>query len=356
VGTTPRKPATLWDVAAMAGVSHQTVSRVINDHANVAPGTRERVLRAVEELAYLPNVAARNLVTRRSLTVGIASYGNTFYGPSQMLTHIETSFRERGYALTLSTMPAFTPDGLASAMQDLRARSVDGIVMITPLLDTDLDTVRSVCNGVPFVMIDIDLGAEAPSVVIDQRHGGALAAEHLIRLGHERIAVIRGPSDWTGSALRHAGFSDTLARHGIEPVLSAAGDWSPASGYRVTVALLQERTPFSALVVANDEMALGALRALHEHGVRVPEDVSVIGFDDTPGSAYFEPPLTTIRQDFAALGTDAADYLIQLMSNPDHPPEQRVLEPRLVVRESTGRAGSLVARLRAPEHDGPSGD
>jgi DNA-binding LacI/PurR family transcriptional regulator len=345
VATEPRKPATLWDVAALAGVSHQTVSRVVNEHPNVAPNTRARVLRAIEELAYLPNVAARNLVTRRSLTVGIASYGNAFFGPAQMLTHIETSFRERGYALTLSTMPTLTADGLASAIHDLRARAVDGIVMITPMVHTDFDTVRDACRGVPFVMIDVDLGVDAPSVVIDQRRGGELAAQHLIRLGHERIAVVRGPSDWTGSVLRHAGFTDALARHGIAPVVSGTGDWSPASGYSVTESLLHRGTPFTALVAANDEMALGAIRALHEHGLRVPADVSVIGFDDTPASAYFEPPLTTVRQDFVALGTDAAEYLIRRMGDPAQPPKQHVLEPRLVVRRSTGRAGPPVTPL-----------
>lgn len=353
MATEPSKRATLWDVAALAGVSHQTVSRVVNEHPSVAPGTRARVLRAIDELAYLPNVAARNLVTRRSQTVGIASYGNAFFGPAQMLAHIETSFRERGYALTLSTLPSLTPDGLAAAIHDLRARAVDGIVMITPMVHTDLATVREACHGVPFVMIDINLGVEAPSVVIDQRRGGELAAEHLIRLGHQRIAVVRGPSDWTGSVLRHAGFSEALLRHGVTPVLSAAGDWSPASGYVITQALLHERIPFSALVVANDEMALGAMRALHEYGLRIPEDISVIGFDNTPGSAFFEPPLTTVHQDFVALGTTAAEYLIERIHNPAQALTQRVLEPRLVVRRSTGRAGPPVIQVST---DKPRGD
>jgi len=334
-----KRPATLWDVAALAGVSHQTVSRVVNDRPNVAAPTRARVLAAIDALGYLPNVAARNLVTRKSLTVGIASYGNNFFGPSQMLAHIETSFRERGYALTLSTMPTLTPDGLAAAIQDLRARAVDGIVMITPMITTDLETVRSACNGVPFVMVDIDIGLAAPSVVIDQRRGGQLAAEHLLRLGHDKIALIRGPRSWTGSMLRHAGFTEALSRHGIAPALSGTGDWTPASGYQVATALLHKRTPFTALVAANDEMALGAIRALHEHGLRVPEDVSVIGFDDTPSSAFFEPPLTTVRQDFTALGVDAAEYLIEQIDHPERPAKQRVLEPQLVVRRSTARVG-----------------
>jgi DNA-binding LacI/PurR family transcriptional regulator len=334
------KRATLHDVAALARVSHQTVSRVINDHPNVAPATRDRVNGAIRKLRYRPNAAARNLVTRRSRTVGIVSHAINFYGPSQMLLHVEASFRSRGYGLTLSNVATLSAQGLTAAIAELRSREVDGIVMITPVVRTDIDAVTTACSGVPFVMIDINLGGHAPSVVIDQRRGGELTAEHLIAYGHRRIAVVRGPSAWTGSVLRHAGLTSALKRAGIAPVYSEAGDWTPASGYRIAQRLISRGVPFTAVVAGNDEMALGVMRALHEHGMRVPDDVSVTGFDDVPGAAYCQPPLTTVHQDFADLGTHAATFLIDLVTEPTPATSlrQHVLTPRLVVRGSTGPA------------------
>lgn len=337
------KRATLHDVAALARVSHQTVSRVINDHPNVAPATRERVVGAIRKLGYRPNAAARNLVTRRSRTVGIVSHAISFYGPSQMLVNVETSFRSRGYGLTLSSVPNLSAQGLTTAIAELRSRGVDGIVMITPVVRTDIEAIRAACSGIPFVLIDINLGVLAPSVVIDQRRGGELTAEHLIGYGHRRIAVVRGPSGWTGSVLRHAGLTSALKRSGVVPVFSESGDWTPASGYRIAQRLLAREVPFTAVVVGNDEMALGVMRALTEHGLRVPDHVSVIGFDDVPGAAYFQPPLTTVHQDFAELGTRAASYLIDLVTDPAQAVSQHVLMPRLVVRSSTGPAPDASA-------------
>ena len=329
------KQATLVDVAARAGVSYQTVSRVINDHPNVAPSTRARILQAIEELRYLPNVAARILVTRRSKTVGIVSYGTAYFGPGQMVAHIEASFRERGYGLTLATLAELTLDALDAAVHELRGRAVDGIVMITPIVGIDPRAVRAACGSVPYVMIDIALGASSPSVVIDQRLGGVLAARHLLDLGHRRIAELRGPHDWTGAVLRHEGLVASLREAGLAPVAAEEGDWTSASGHAATLRLIDRGPPFTALVAANDQMALGAMRALRERGLEVPRDVSVVGFDDLPESAFFEPPLTTIHQDFASLGRAAAECLGEVIDGRPSPAEQRVLEPRLVVRAST---------------------
>jgi DNA-binding LacI/PurR family transcriptional regulator len=331
------KQATLVDVARRAGVSYQTVSRVINGHPNVAPATRERILGAIEELNYLPNVAARNLVTRRSRTVGIISYGSTYYGPAQMLTHIEASFREREYGLTLSTLPEMSLAALRSAILELRGRFVDGIVMITPIAGIETDEIQALCRNVPFVMIDIALGAASPSVVIDQRGGGMLAARHLLELGHRHIAEIRGPRGWSAAHHRHEGLLAVLREAGLAPTFSAEGDWSARSGHAAARQLLDAGVPFSGLFASNDQMALGAMRALHASGLRVPEDVSVVGFDDLPESAYFEPPLTTVHQDFASLGRESAAYLNDLIDGGPTPQMQHVLEPELVVRHSTRR-------------------
>lgn len=329
------KQATLVDVARKAGVSYQTVSRVINGHPNVAPHTRERILDAIEQLNYLPNVSARNLVTRRSRTVGIISYGSTYYGPAQMVTHIEASLREREYGLTLSTLPQMSVAALRAAILEVRRRSVDGIVMITPIADIQTHEVQALCRQVPFVMIDIALGEALPSVVIDQRRGGMLAAQHLVDQGHREIAEIRGPRDWSAAALRHDGTLTVLHEAGIEPTLSVEGDWTAHSGYEAAHRVVDAGVAFSGLVVSNDQMALGAIRALRERGLRVPDDISVVGFDDLPESAYFEPPLTTVHQDFASLGRESAAYLSDLIDGRPTPLMQHVLAPELVIRRST---------------------
>lgn len=323
------------DVAKQAGVSYQTVSRVVNNHPNVAPRTREKILRAIQELNYLPNVTARNLVTRRTNTVGIISYGTSFFGPGQMLTNIEASLRERGYALTISTLTELNRDGLLAAIRELRSRSVDGIVMIAPTLQADVTEIRSLGGELPIVMVDVPPGRSLPSVVIDQRKGGVLAARHLLELGHTRIAEIVGPPAWTGAALRHAGMQATMAEAGLQAAASAEGDWSASSGYEATGRLLAGGAEFSAVFVSNDQMALGAIRALRERGLSVPDDISIVGFDNLPESAYFEPPLTTVRQDFVSLGRESAEYLSDLIEERDTPRRQRVIEPELVIRLST---------------------
>ena len=327
------------DVAHRAGVSYQTVSRVVNGHPSVAPKTRASVLAAIDELQYLPNAAARNLVTRRSRTVGIVSYGTTYYGPGQMVANIETSVRERDYGLTLSTLTEMSVEGLRTAIHELRSRSVDGIVLITPLANIDLIEIRKLCRNVPFVMIDVALDEPVPSVVIDQRRGGMLAARHLLELGHRDIAEIRGPMAWSGAVLRHEGMLAELHEAGLEPVLSVEGDWSATSGHAAANRLLDAGAPFSGLFASNDQMALGAMRALRERGLGVPDDVSVVGFDNLPESAFFEPPLTTVHQDFVSLGRESASYLSDLIDQRPTSRRQHVVEPELVVRSSTRRRG-----------------
>lgn len=329
-----RKP-TLHDVAALAGVSYQTVSRVVNRHPSVSKPTRLRVQRAIAELDYSPNRAAQSLVTRRSRTVGIVSFGTQYYGPSQMLTNIEAALRAEGYGLVYAAVDEDDPSELERQIAAMRAQLVDGLVLITPVEAYRTDEVTRLIRT-PFVMIDVHLGERVPSVVIDQRHGARLATAHLLELGHTRLAEISGPLRWSGAEQRHAGFLATLAEAGLEPVASLASDWTPAGGHRACGALLARNEPFTGLVVGNDQMALGAMRALREAGLDVPRDVSVVGFDDIPEAAYLEPPLTTIRQDFAALGHQAAELLLSFIGAPETPAQQRVLYTELVRRKSTG--------------------
>lgn len=325
--------ATLHDVAQLAGVSHQTVSRVVNRHPSVAAATRSRVLEAIRELDYAPNRVAQSLATRRTKTVGIIGYGTTHYGPAQMVAHIEGGLKAKGYGLVYATVADLGVDVLREQIAALRNQLVDGLVLVTPVGGGHLAETSDLIH-LPFVMIDPMLGEQVPSVVIHQRYGARLATEHLIAKGHRAIAEVTGPMDWSGAAQRHEGWLAALADAGLEPVASVAGNWSAASGHDATAGLLRAGKRFTALFVANDQMALGALRALREAGLTIPGDVSVVGFDDIPEAAYFEPPLTTVCQDFTTLGQQAVDLLLARMAAPEAAAHQRVLYPTLIERAS----------------------
>ncbi len=331
--TEKRRRATLHDVAQLAGVSHQTVSRVVNQHPSVAEQTRLRVLEAIRELDYAPNRVAQSLATRRSKTVGIVGYGTTHYGPSQMVAHIEADLKAKGYALVYTAVADLSADVLREQVASLRDQLVDGLVLITPAGGGHLLEAGGLIR-VPFVMIDAMLGEHVPSVVIHQHHGARLATQHLVDKGHRALCEISGPLTWSGARQRHDGWLATLKDAGITPGASVEGDWTPASGYQAAKRLLGLGERFTGVFVGNDQMALGALRAFREAGLDVPGDVSVVGFDDIPEAAYFEPPLTTVRQDFTALGQQAVDLLLARMSSPDVPAQQRVLYPQLIERQS----------------------
>lgn len=326
---------TLNDVAEAAGVSYQTVSRVINDHPHVAAGTRRRVLKAIKQLGYQPNAAARQLVTGRSNMIGIVSFGLGYYGPSQMVLNIESALRSHGFGLIVTTINELADNELATAVQNLRSQRADGLVLITPLVEMDVEKTVDLLEGLRYVMIDVEQQDQVPSIAIDQAYGSRLATRHLIDLGHRSLAEISGPLRWYDARSRHQGWLEMLAEAGLEPGLQAEGDWTARGGYEAARQLLRDGLRFTGLVVANDQMALGAIHALREHGFRIPEDVSVTGFDDVPEAAFFQPPLTTVRQDFTALGQQSVAYLVSLLEDPSTPLHQRVLYPTLIPRRST---------------------
>jgi DNA-binding LacI/PurR family transcriptional regulator len=329
------KRITLSDVAALAGVSSQTVSRVVNNHPYVSDETRRRVEEAIRQLNYYPNRAARSLATQRSCMLGIVTYGMMHYGPAQMMSNVEQTAKGRGYSVSFTSVNSMSPEAIREALETIGGREMDGLVLITPVLGISHPDLAAICGGVPFVQVDTELAAQVPSVVIDQRYGAQLVAQHLIDLGHKRICAISGPLNWHGARARFDSWRATLRAAGLEPGESVEGDWTAAGGYTATCQLLDAGARFTALFVSNDQMALGAIRALRTRGLRIPEDISVAGFDDTPEAAYFEPPLTTVQQDFAALGEQSVEYLIALIDKPETPFHQRVLYPHLIVREST---------------------
>jgi DNA-binding LacI/PurR family transcriptional regulator len=324
-----RRP-TLRDVAREAGVSYQTVSRVINNNVNVSTATRHRVLKAIEVLDFHPNRAAQILQTERSHTIEVVM---PYFGFNRVLYDMARTTHELGYHFVIS---AIDNDEFTSTLESANSRFVDGLILtpLIPIVD-DYDTLNGLTHGIPFVQIGATLGAYLPSVIYDQAKGARLAAQHLIDLGHRQIAEISGPLLNYDAHDRHEGWSATLTEHGLATDMSIESDFTTEGGYEAMSRLLDEGAAFTAVFVGNDSMALGAQTALRQRGLCVPDDVSVVGFDDVPESAHLVPALTTVRQDFPLLGQLAVEYIIELIEKPDTPVYQRVLPPKLVIREST---------------------
>jgi DNA-binding LacI/PurR family transcriptional regulator len=322
----------LEDVAERAGVSHQTVSRVINNHPNVSKATRERVEAAIAELGYRRNTAARSLVTRRSQTIGVLASELSQYGPANTLLGVEQAARNAGYFVSIAALKSVSRESIFDAVRHFMDQSVDGIVVSVPHSDTLL-ALADLKIGAPVVAVG-SLGNDAVSgAMVDQARGAELAVGHLIELGHRRIGHIAGPQDWIDGVARAEAWSAVLGSAGLDDDLLMTGDWSAGSGYEIGRKLAAERSA-TAVFVGNDQMALGLLRAFNEAGIRVPDDVSVVGFDDQPESGYFIPPLTTVRQDFEELGRRCIDIMLAAIEDGESV-SSTVVAPELVVRQST---------------------
>ncbi|MGW4489808.1 LacI family DNA-binding transcriptional regulator [Amycolatopsis sp. NPDC004368] len=336
-GAAGDRQASLTDVAGLAGVSHMTVSRVINGTGPVRPETRARVLAAVEELRYRPNSAARALVTGRSGTLGVVALESNLYGPASTLHGIENAAREAGYAVTITSVSRPGRSSIADAVESLRRQAAEGIVVIAPHV-TAGKALAGVPAAVPVVAVGGGgAGGEAPPVPVisvDQYDGARRATEHLLALGHRTVWHVAGPEDWLEALDRERGWRETLERHGAEVPPVIRGDWSPASGYAAGRELAR-KPGLDAVFAANDQMALGLLRAFTEAGIGVPADVHVAGFDDVPEAAYFTPPLTTVRQDFIEVGRRTFGLLTERMAGGDRH-VRHLVQPELIVRESTG--------------------
>jgi DNA-binding LacI/PurR family transcriptional regulator len=327
---TPRRPV-MADVARLAGVSHQTVSRVINGATSIRPSTRERVQRAIDDLGYHPNTAARALVTRRSKTIGIIGSNTALYGPASIQFSIQDAARTAGYFTSLVTLAAVTHDELRGALDYLSRQSVEAIVMIVTQQEA-LAVVRSEATSIPLIVVEGELSGRGLSVGVDQFEGARLATQHLVDLGHRDIVHVSGPLTWTEARARRAGYTEVMSAAGLQVRADFEGDWSPARGYAIGRELVK-RDDFSAVFVANDQMAIGILHAFSQAGIAVPDDVSLIGFDDVPEAAYLNPALTTVRQDFHAVGQRAIELLTAVLDGASS--ATPLLAPELVVRDST---------------------
>jgi DNA-binding LacI/PurR family transcriptional regulator len=319
------------DVARLAGVSHQTVSRVINGQNNLRPETRDRVQRAIDQLGYRPNRAARALVTKRSATIGIIGSKSGFWGPSTTHRTVQSAAREAGYSVSAVSLTTLTREELVGALHHLHDQGVEGIVLIAAT-DDAIAAARSQESVVPVVVVEGDPATSRWTVGIDQAGGARLGTRHLIEAGHQRIVHLSGPYGWTESRAREQGWQEALDDAGLPWTPVLRGDWSARSGYECGLRLAEDHT-VTAAFCANDQMALGLLRAFHENGRRVPEDFAVVGFDDIPEAAYLIPPLTTIRQDFTEVGRRAIGILRAALDGTASP--ETSIAPELIVRSSS---------------------
>jgi DNA-binding LacI/PurR family transcriptional regulator len=332
-GRRPRPPA-MTDVARLAGVSHQTVSRVLHNDPSVRPDTRDRVVSAIERLGYRPNSAARMLKTGRSEVLGVISFDTTLYGPASTLFEIEQAAREAGYFVSIASLPGLEVDAVRDAVDRLVAQSVAGIMIVAPLVSA-AEAIIALPSYLPVVVVQGGPESGVPEVIVDHESGARQATEHLLRLGHRTVWHVSGPEGWIETSQRVAGWRKALDAAGAKVPEVLAGDWSSRSGYLAGRRLAQLRS-VSAVFVANDHMSLGVLRALQEGGRRVPEDVSIVGFDDIPEAAYITPPLTTIRQDFAEVGRRSLRLMLAQLASGARIESKVVVPAQIVVRQSTG--------------------
>ncbi|CAB4530084.1 unannotated protein [freshwater metagenome] len=328
-----KRAVSMLDVAAYSHVSHQTVSRVLNNHKNVSFKTRSKVLEAIKELGYAPNLAARALSNGKTTTIGVLSYNSTLFGPASMLHAVQNAARDVGYAVTLATTKGVNEIAISAGIKELVQSGVDGIILITPLTRGNQIS-KETLSGTPCVIVEGESLKDIPSVNVDQLTGAQKAVEYLITLGHTNIAHISGPSTWYEASKRREGWKKALKNAGLELGPLEFGDWSANSGYRAIKEIVKGSNA-TAVFVANDAMALGVLKALNELKVKVPTEMSVAGFDDIPESEFLIPGLTTIRQDFLSVGKLSLELLMDRIEKRTRDSFHIAIQPELIVRKST---------------------
>ncbi|MFD7660280.1 LacI family DNA-binding transcriptional regulator [Actinosynnema sp. NPDC059797] len=327
------RKASMADVARLAGVSAQTVSRVSNGHSSVVESTREQVLDAMRKLGYRPNSAARALKYGEFRTIGVILFTLSSVGNSRTLEAIVDSAAQQGYAITLIPVAVPTQDGVLGAFTRLGELAVDAVIVIMEVHLLDAATV-TLPIGVPVVVVDSNGGDRYTVVDTDQADGARRAVGHLLDLGHRTVWHVAGPEDSYAAEGRAAAWRAALEEAGLPVPPMARGDWTADSGYRAGLALAGE-PGCTAVFAANDQMALGLLRAFHEKGRVVPRDVSVVGFDDLPDASSFIPPLTTVHQDFTEVGRRCVERVLRQVRHRRARPGTTLVPTRLVVREST---------------------
>jgi DNA-binding LacI/PurR family transcriptional regulator len=318
----------MYDVAEVAGVSHQTVSRVLHGFEGIRPDTRERVLAAIRETGYRPNLAARMLVTRRSRAIGVLAPASADFGPVSTLQAVEQAIRAAGWQPLVTSTPV-DAESVREGLELMLGRSVEALVVIAPY-QVVLEEVARLTEELPVIVLQT---GEATDVTVDQAEGARLAVRHLAGLGHRRVQLLTGPAEFLESGVRREAAHDELRRGGVAVAPDLAGDWTADSGYALAALLDPEAT---AVLCANDQMAIGLIHGLADRGLRVPDDVSVVGFDDIPESAHTLPPLTTVHQAFDEVARRAVERVVGQLEHAEARPGSPV-PARLVERASTAR-------------------
>ena len=334
------KHTTIYDVAEQAGVSIQTVSRVLNNRPDVSTGTRQRIQDIIKQMGFQPFSNARGLSSKHTYTLGLVAANFSDFWFSQILTGAEKETREHGFFFMLGSLTC-NPEDEPEFLRLLTERHVDGVLFIRASCAEETEHLNRLKeSGIPIVTTgNCPPESGLAMVDVDNVSGGSKATEYLVNLGHTRIAMLSGPPEWRAARDRTEGYLQALQEAGVpaNPDLIIEGTWQYKSGYLGAKALLEKKVPFTAIFAQNDLMARGAISALHEAGQRVPEDISIIGYDDIPEAEFSDPPLTTIRQPMEEVGRAATRLLILMVEDPDTTPNQILFDTELIARSSCSR-------------------
>jgi len=342
--TVRHKRPTIKQVATAAGVSTQTVSRVMNDRPDVSAETRERVQKIIGDMGYMPSALARSLIQQRSYTLGIVTAGLKYTGPSRTLSGITNAAEEFGYSLILKELPYFTANDVNPTLQELLSRHADGVIWAVPEIGENREWLSNTPFDleVPIVFLTMEPRPNVPVVSIDNYRGGRMATEHLLEQGYRRIGHISGPLDWWEARQRMAGWKDAMQAAGLEAGEDhwAEGNWSSASGAQAIKTLFDRYADMDAVFVANDQMALSVMQAACCNGLKIPDEIGVVGFDNIPESEFFWPPLTTVHSEQYSVGKMAVEEMVKIIEEGRQNHEMNehasiVLAPTLVVRQSS---------------------
>lgn len=327
---------TFKDVAKLANVSTQTVSRVTNGSANVAEETRIKVNAAIKELGYIPNKGAQILSRAKSTMIGVVTVDILLHGASLITNGIRKQAKQHGYGISLAVVSTHTYEKVTAAIDELKSQRVEFVILNIPLSKEESEQIQTTYQGMHFVFIDVPLDSQVNAVYAANYEGAKAAVNLMISLKRKRFLVITGPNDSSASQQRLAGWIDSIEAHPDAAIVDQfEGDWLASSGYLHTQQALSNSCQFDAVLVGSDQMALGVLRALNEFALQVPQQVSVIGFDDTADSAYFTPPLTTIRQDFLLIGERSVLMVLKMAEAELQSVQQEFIETQLIERKST---------------------
>jgi LacI family transcriptional regulator len=332
---------TIKDIAKLCDVSTQTVSRVINKRPDVSPETRDAVEKAIADMGYKPSALARSLVQQRSYTLGVITAGIRYVGVAQTLNGITEHCEASGYALLIKELPRFDTPNIVPVIESLIAHQVEGIIFAAPELKENIKTAQdqlpSFCP--PILFLKSQVNPNFTTINIDNYGGARKAVEYLISVGRREIGLVTGPLDWLEARQRRQGWEDALTNAGLAAPDQhwTQGTWSSASGETAFTELIEKYPEMDAVFVSNDQMALGVLHYAHEHSLRVPEDLAVIGFDDLPEAAYFSPSLTSVTHPLRELGILAVKTLLTQISGSDirFPGNSYTLKTNLLLRDST---------------------